>query len=153
MIINDNILIKYTGDNINIIIPHNITVIDEGAFRDCISIETITLHDNIKFISDGAFLNCQSLNNITLPDNLDFIGFLTFANCISLTNLTLPNITTIYEAGFCNCFNLKNLTIPKSTTYIDENAFWGWNHTQTITLPSIFNDISFINCSARFVFY
>lgn len=148
-----NVLTRYLGSDLNIILPESINTIDEGAFRDCKFIETITLHKSVNFISDGAFLNCQALKEIALLD-IKFIGFMTFANCKALTKLVIPDsVGILYEACFCYCTSIAELIIPESVTQIDENAFYGWENTQTITLPSRFNTVNFVMCNAKIKYY
>lgn len=152
-VVSGNILTRYIGSDINVTLASGIQAIDEGAFRDCKLVESITLNKSVNFISDGAFLNCQSLKEIVLPD-INFIGFMTFANCKALTKLVIPSsVSIIYEAGLCYCTSIPELIVPINVTRIDENAFYGWNSTQTIMLPSRFEDINFVNCHALCKYY
>ena len=40
---------------------------------------------------DGAFRNCTTLTSITLPQGIQYIGYRAFSNCINLSSITIPN--------------------------------------------------------------
>ncbi|NBI88928.1 leucine-rich repeat domain-containing protein, partial [Lachnospiraceae bacterium] len=49
----------------------------------------------------GAFKNCSSLENITIPNTVTSIGSSAFADCNSLAHITIPNsVTNISDHAF-----------------------------------------------------
>lgn len=132
-------------------IPDNVTNIQESAFYDCKSVETIVLPKNlgstisrsvfngcvsltgplqipgtIREIGENAFYNCNSLKEVIFPDNLIRIGNQAFYRCNSLGAITLPpNLREIGSHAFCACHNLelKGDGFPSSLKKIDSWAF------------------------------
>lgn len=90
-------LLKYNGNEENIMIPEGIVNISdqvfygsksiktvicpstlEGiwtlSFADCTNLQKVILNDNLKIISIGAFEGCSNLNEISLPKSLEVLG-------------------------------------------------------------------------------
>lgn len=83
-IIENGILIKYTGMDLDIIIPEEVTEIGESAFYSCPTIITVKLHDKITKIGDSAFSDCASLEKINLPESVRYLGAYAFYDCTHL---------------------------------------------------------------------
>ena len=49
----------------HVVIPQNVTVIDEYAYYDCAKLETVVLHADVQQIMQKAFANCKVLDQIT----------------------------------------------------------------------------------------
>ena len=74
LIINDNILVQYTGAAEAIIVPDNlgIKIIGEKSFYKT-SIKSIKIPEGVTEISYDAFTLCSKLENIELPSTLEAI--------------------------------------------------------------------------------
>lgn len=59
------------------------TTIQEGNFRGCSNLKSITLSDNLQSIASDTFYGCSNLKSITLPKNLQSIAG-AFYQCTSL---------------------------------------------------------------------
>ncbi len=106
-------------------------MIGDNAFKNCSSLESITLLNNVTNIGTYAFSYCSSLTSITLPDSVTSIGGYAFYNCSSLASITLPdNVTSIGDGAFRNCSSLTSITLPDSVTSIGEYAFYDCNGLQ-----------------------
>ena len=66
-IIENGILIKYTGNERNIVIPDEVTEIGKSAFYSCLSVTSVKLHNKITKIGDSAFSDCAALEKSTPP--------------------------------------------------------------------------------------
>lgn len=79
---------------------------------------------NNTYDGEGAFQNCISLESINLPEELISIGEYCFRNCPKLTSINLPDkVTTIGRFAFIECPSVKSIQIPASVTTIEEQAF------------------------------
>ena len=116
----------------DLIIPANVTVINEVVFQDC-NLKNVTFKDATKIteIQKYAFTNNQNLAGIFADkhfDNLKTIGEGAFLNCFKLTdddfkNLT-KNVTRIERETFRNCHDgLKTIDIHSGITFIGDGAF------------------------------
>ena len=127
----------YFGRNAaeNIVIPANVTKINDNAFYRCTNLKSVTLHDGITEIGDYAFAGCISLETVNkngisgadiLPSSLEKIGAAAFSNCKAISALTIPeSVTEIGEYAFNLCTSLKTLTINADLASIPEGAFHG----------------------------
>lgn len=60
-IIEDGVLVKYTGEGGDVKIPNSVTSIYNCAFVGCSSLTSITLSDSVKSIGACAFDGCYEL--------------------------------------------------------------------------------------------
>ena len=112
-------------------------VICDDAFRQCGSLQSITIPNSVTSIGDFAFYLCESLQSITIPNSVTSIGDYAFFSCESLQSVTIPNsVTSIGDFAFCRCESLQSVTIPNSVTSIGDNAFWLCKSLQSVTIPN-----------------
>ena len=136
----------------SIVIPNNVTEIDDWAFRECTSLSSVKIGSNVKRIGSGAFENCRSLKTIKIPNNVTEIGYSAFSKCDKLKSITLSSkITEISGDTFGCCSNLTSIDIPKSVKSIGGNAFAECTSLKTVTLHKglkVIEDGAFQNCLA-----
>lgn len=95
------------------VVPEGVTIIGEGAFKGCASIEQIILPETITEIHSHAFKGCRKLKDINMPASLCFLGDYVFHRCHSLKSIKLP--PSVQELGNCvflYCDSLEFLSIP-----------------------------------------
>lgn len=140
-------------------IPSKITSIKEGAFRDCNKLTGIRMRNSISEIKDYTFYNCSALKYVALSQRVKRYGIESFANCTSLesvgatTDLQIidtaaflncysikefyfANVKKIANGAFMNCIAITKVSIPNSVEDIGENAFFGCQELEDITLGS-----------------
>ena len=84
-------------------------------------------------IAEQAFKNCSSVDEITIPDSVRNIGEWAFYGCSNLTNVTIGNgVSCIEYETFYGCKNLKSVTIGKSVTSIGKRAFYNCKNLDEI---------------------
>ena len=137
-----NILVKYEGDEKNVVIPDGVTSIGTFALYDCSSLTSITIPDSVTSIGYAAFRSCTSLTSITIPSNVTSIGSYAFYFCRSLTSITIPNsVTSIGTLAFYYCSSLTSITIPDSVVSIGSAAFSGCRNLTIKGVPGSYAEI------------
>lgn len=101
---------SYQGLNIEkIIIPDNVTIIEDNAFFESPFIKEIKLSKNIVKIGKAAFFASAGLEEIEIPASVEVIGENAFGMCDGLRKITFCNDSKIREIGSMHAFNLKKL--------------------------------------------
>lgn len=137
-----------TGKAKNVIIPNEMTKIDDSAFKNCTGLASITIPDSVTSICKSAFYNCSSLMNINVSENnqnYSSINGILYdkmkTNIIHvpravLGDIAIPSgVTSIEKEAFSGCTNLTSVTISDSVTSIGKSAFEGCNGLTSITIP------------------
>ena len=57
----------------NLVVPAGTTSIDDGAFRNCVELESVVFPDEVREIGICAFAGCKNLKAITFPKNINKI--------------------------------------------------------------------------------
>jgi hypothetical protein len=133
-------------------IGNNVIAISGNAFRNCMSLETITIPNGLKQIRDHAFNTCCALKSITSPNTIFEFGTNVFANCYTLKSISINEdenllVTCIY--GLSNCYLLSSITIPNYETNIRDSMFYNCHSLVSITIPNSVTSIGsnvFYNC-------
>ena len=156
-----------------VVIPDEVTEIQNTAFGVCDALETIQLPSKLKTMGNYVFTYCAKLKEVTIPDGVTKINKRTFDQTPKLKKLTLPKslrelaieaffgangleqiqipdgITTLPEGAFGMCEALKKAELPASLTKIDKNAFQDCHNLETIELKEGLKHIAvyaFQNC-------
>ena len=105
----------------NIVIPEEVTTIEDNAFGNCTSLASVVLPSTLKTIKESAFAYCSSLTNIVIPERVVSIGNDAFNGCSILTNVEVkptapPSLGTNV---FKKCSALTQIIVPvgKLATY------------------------------------
>jgi DNA polymerase III delta subunit len=98
-------------------------IIGEGAFYNCINLETLEMGVNVKTIGKAAFYKCKALSSVTLPDTLKKIEREAFYNCASLESIVIPtSVKSIGQHAFYCCDDLTSASIGSSVEEIGASA-------------------------------
>jgi hypothetical protein len=128
------------------VIPDGVTVIGEGAFKNCHKLTEIVLPDGLSIIGKESFAGCTNLRSVTFPKGLTYIGDYAFTNCYCLSSSIVlqDGLTTICRGAFYNCGRITSVTIPESVTDIGQYAFRCCRSLTEVYAPPRFMD-SFLN--------
>lgn len=102
-VIQDGVLIEYTGSDSTIQIPEGVLAIANDAFAFNTTIISAHMPSTLKSIGDGAFYNCEKLKEIILPDGLEVIGKRAFWGT-KLPTIYIPETVVQIqpdEGGYC----------------------------------------------------
>ena len=106
-------------------------------YRNCYSLQSITIPRELQGISNNLFSNCYSLQNITIPYLTTSIPNSLFSNCYSLKNVSIPNgVTSIGAYAFSECYSLQNILIPDLVTTIDSYALEECHSLHSVIIPN-----------------
>ena len=113
-IIKGTCLIKYIGNERDVIVPDGITRISGNCFS-MTKIETVTLPETVEDIGHYAFAFCRHLSWINLVNGIRSIGDNAFYGCINLFYIN------------CNSTDTTTLFLPKNLECLGKYAFAGLN--------------------------
>ncbi len=138
-IIEDGVLVKYTGWQPFVEIPDTVTAIGKQAFLNNKTMMYVLIPDSVKSIGESAFKGCTSLLSVSIPDSVESIGNSAFEGCTSLGYAYLPNnakYTVIEVSLFRQCRCLAEIDIPSQLLEIKEGAFGNCSSLVSIELPN-----------------
>ncbi len=142
-----------------LIIPNNtkLTSIPAYAFKDCTSLETVSVSATVKEIGEGAFEGTKWLQStltaqgfvvvngkligykgtdteVTLPDTVNVIGKEAFRGLTTITSIVIPESVTEIEAyAFEGCTALASVTVGANVVTIGDYAFDGTAWLDSLT--------------------
>ncbi|MFW5780644.1 MAG: leucine-rich repeat protein, partial [Bacillota bacterium] len=164
----------YTGDSKDVIIPptHNdlpLLAVGEEAFKGQ-DIESVIISDSVEEIGEAAFRDCDSLESITLPfvgrksglsksydsvfgyifgytddffegilqtrQDYDSENYFYYYIPSSLKEVVLTKTSRIPYGAFYNCNNIYKITIPDMVVRIDERAFYNCSSLGFVIIPN-----------------
>lgn len=109
------------------------------AFRDCVSMTSVTLQSGITIIASYAFVANASLKSIILPDTVTTINTSAFQYCSSLKSIIIPDgVTSIGANAFNYCRNMEEFHFLPTTppTLANKNAFTNVTSTCVFYVPA-----------------
>lgn len=111
--------VTYSGNT------YQVTAIASQAFKDCTSLNEVTIPSSVKCINPAAFQGCLVLSHICLPEGVTIIGEYAFDGCTNLNWVAMPTtLTTIGNGGFRGCHNWMHVFIHNDVPpAIDSSVF------------------------------
>ena len=146
VIIGNNLLIKWNGNDLQVTIPYGVTFIVDAfkdnpyvetviipasvnrigpaAFYNAVNLSSIEIPDTVTRVDAHAFRDCRSLREISLPDSITNLGSQVFRGCDKLKSLVIPpKVSALYNYGFADCPVLTDVVIPSNVTLIEDYVF------------------------------
>lgn len=133
----DGVITKYTGNNVNLVIPSEIAGVPVKAIGKQVfakkGIESVQIPEGVETIGTGSFIQ-NNLTTVTLPSTVKTIEALAFANNQSLVEINLnEGLETIGNQVFQNTpLTGATIIIPSTVMNIGNSAFKGQNIDQMI---------------------
>ena len=75
-------------------------MIMEGAFSDCISLESVTIPGSVEFIAESLFTGCKKLKSVVFEEGVAEIRNKVFENCLNLKTVKIPDSVTKINCTF-----------------------------------------------------
>ena len=122
----------------SVVIPGSVYEIEDYAFVDCVSLESVSLNVGLKCIGYRAFDNCVSLKGLSLPNGLETISSLAFYKCGALEAIDIPQtVTFVGIRAFSGCSSLRELAFCKgeSEVVVSGPILENCNSLLRLTLP------------------
>lgn len=96
----------------------------DSLFLSFVNLLSVTfLNCTFLNIGNNVFKDCTSLNTITIPETVITLGSNCFENCINLTYIKIPNsVTTLYEYVF-KATGLKSIEFPADNIIFSSYIF------------------------------
>ena len=125
---------------------------ENGAFRDCDNLKTVTFEEGTTQIAERLFWSCTGVEKIVIPDTVTTIEYGAFQDCTNLKTVTLPNgLESIWGSAFRNCSSLLEINIPDTVENMGTYVFADCSSLQSAKLPNIRKNVMegiFQNCSS-----
>ena len=147
----------------DLVFPQSITSVPRYAFKNCRSLERVTMTSNIAEFGNEAFSGCDGIN-IVYIDDLDWWLNLSDYKGVSLPHgdlylngepvleVTVPyDFNGIGECKFKNCRSLRQVNLPDGLQYIWGSAFQNCSSLTSVTVPASVKaiwDKAFDQCTA-----
>lgn len=139
----------------NLVIPSGVTVIKDGAFKNCNGITSVTIPNSVTSVGEEAFASDNLKYNEY--DNALYLGnssnpyfVLVKAKNYEITSCKINDNTKIIAgSAFLYCNKMKNIIISDSVTSIGSGAFWACHSLTSVTIPDSVTTIgyrAFENC-------
>lgn len=107
--------------------------LDEGLFKGCEGLTSVTIPDSVASVGKGAFDGCASLENVEISESVTDIGTGAFSGCAAMADddgyLVIRGVLYGYF-GDDNC-----VTVPDGVAVIDPKAFYGCDALTSVTMP------------------
>ena len=98
-VVQDSKLVKYLGNDVNIIVPENLKIKIIAGFHSNKNLESIKLPKGTETINSFAFCKCVKLKSVIIPEGVMDIGMYAFEGCNKLVNIELPKTIKTIENG------------------------------------------------------
>jgi len=132
-------------------IPSKVTALEQGTFRRCVSLETITLNHGLERIYGNVFAYCGALKGIDLPDSVTHIEQYAFNECTSMTEFICSDssqLRSVGNAAFYKCSALEVVSFgPALSGFVSNGTtgkyltFFGCNALKEVVLPAAMTSI------------
>ena len=140
-IIEDGVLVEYTGHGGDVVVPEGVEVLGDYCFRKCnilqrnsVEMNSVSLPKSLTKIGNLVFLHCEGLTEVKIPDRVTEIGDNAFELNRQLSKVKLPKkLIHLGKYAFAGC-GINSITLPKELKTIGEGAFMN-NNLQKLILP------------------
>ncbi len=120
-VVQNGVLLKYTGEDTDVLIPENVECIGKEAFYFRAGVKTVVIPDGVTSVSERAFYDCIELTSVKIAGSVISIGDEAFASCHYLKNVELKEGLKIIGKEAFNWTGLKEIILPNSVVEIGKD--------------------------------
>ena len=118
-------------------IPETIESIGYNAFEGCSNLICFNMPDSVSVLGESVFKKCNNLKEVVFSDNVQIVPKSTFEKCVELEKVILSDgVVAFDEDAFSGCESLKSFVFPESTVIIADYCFYDCKSLEWIYLPS-----------------
>jgi len=146
LMIKDNTLIGYRGNDAVVEVPEGVVKIGTNAFSAFNHVEKINIPDTVEEICDEAFAQMYSLKELFVPKSVVKIGKNICGRCYALTSIIVADDNPVYASFNCNCIIEKSTgtliqgcsetIIPNVVRVLAPRCFWKHHRLNNIDIPN-----------------
>lgn len=151
----DNVLIFGCNGSV---IPQGVTAIEDWAFANCKSLQSIVIPEGVTSIGFGAFSGCENLQSVSIANSVERVQEAAFEGCDKLITVEngihyvdkwivdsdrdlvsvnpRGNTVGIADVAFAYCPNLAHVSIGSVISKIGKEVFVNCSHIEDITVAS-----------------
>lgn len=123
-LIEDGVLVSYTGESEHVVIPSEVRVIGEDAFYFNLSLKSVRIEGELDAIERNAFYSCNDLERVEALFGIGEIGYGAFGMCLNLRSVSVKGgVGYIEDGAFFETISLEELEIlGEETNYKTVNG-------------------------------
>ena len=99
-VIENGVLIKYTGTDSELVIPNIVQVIGNNALASCNTLQTVIVSEGVIKIEDYAFSSCRMLHSVRIADSVIELGKSIFYGCNKLSTIKIGSGVSDISSAF-----------------------------------------------------
>lgn len=138
-VIEDGVLIKYTGKGGNVVIPEGIAKIGKKAFFRKGKVNSVTVAEGTEEIGEQAFAGCRTLEWVKLPQSVKTICDEAFRDCPNLESVTAPDHVAV---GSYVCRNSDQMADAEGFAVIGSTLCCYFGEGGAVVIPERVKHIS-----------
>ncbi len=119
-------------------LPNTIDQIPNSAFRDCKSLQSVTIGEKVKIIGDFSFYN-SGLHSIKIPDSVQTIGERAFGKCDSLSRIEIgKSVKEMRDIPFSESYAIQSIKVHEENKYFlsADDILFNKNKTALLKYPA-----------------
>ncbi len=116
-------------------IPQNVVNFGDRVFADCTALKTVTMLSDTASLPDNMFSGCVSLENLTVNENIREFGYGCFNGCSSLTNLDFVTNGVMLQSYAFNGTGAESVVLSDSLLAVPDYAFTNCPQLRSVTIP------------------
>lgn len=120
-LVEDGVLLSFTGRTTTVRVPSNIYYIADGAFKGNTRIDKLILHSGVHIIGNEAFYGCTALSEVSGTDGITSVGAYAFYGTPFLDNC--DSSTLVLGSVLIGGRGEENLTLDKTVKSVAPYAF------------------------------